>query len=109
MPPDGIYMTSNATGIREWICYGFLGYVTYGGLSTLNVYIGSNTMYWYYATRDAIYIVKLASELGQESFKTYGHILRGIVNGGINCEVTQGNLDHLEYTFATGGKLKSIK
>ena len=40
LPPAAIYIHNN-TGTREWLSYGYFGYVALGGLSTLN---GSNVL-----------------------------------------------------------------
>ena len=46
-----IYMSSNATGIREWICYGQLRYgIAFGGLSSLYISDWLNYVYWTVAT-----------------------------------------------------------
>ena len=55
---DGLYCDNAATGQREFLLLGFLGFGFFGGLSCLSAYLGFSLAWWYYLARISIMAVR---------------------------------------------------
>ncbi|MEI3526883.1 MAG: hypothetical protein V8R15_02185 [Bacilli bacterium] len=55
---DGLYCDNAATGQREFLLLGYLGYGSFGGLSCLNAPDGFSDAWWYFLARISIMAVR---------------------------------------------------